>query len=294
MTVFVMTMVAPPVHRAGVGVVVVVRVRRAELFDEGADGGPGRAAELGRGGESLAARARVAPAGDARQTRGVVAGRSRLRREFPLHLLRELGERLVEALVRRGGWGRVGGRRLTPPRAPTRGRATPPRRRGDAPGRIAGRGRASGAGRAVRTRRVDYRRAPTQRPLPAVGVRPARTRVRRQRHPAPRHAGLHPRATRRAPTSDETFSNAPDGSLSDEVPIRHLSPNTRVDDGSRFVDQRHGFWIIGDATTRKMISTRLTSPLLLSATATAPPRPTAAASPSLPRLPRPPFFPPAP
>ena len=211
-------------------VVRVLRVRLAELFDEGADGGSGRAAELGRVGKSLAARTRVAPAGDARRTRGVVAGHPRLRREFPLHLLRELGERLVEALVRRGGRRRVGGRRLTPPRAPTRGRATPPRRRGDAPRRIAGGGRASGAGRAVRTRHVDYRRAPTQRPLPAVGIRPARTRVRRQRHPAPRRAGLRPRATRRAPTSGETFSNAPDGSssrCSSTLVVRHQNRGVR-------------------------------------------------------------------
>ena len=133
---------------------------------------------------------------------------------FPLHLLRELGERLVEALVRRG-WGE--GRRPppAPPRAPTRGRATPPRRRGDAPGRIAGRGRASGAGapsgRDVLTigalqRSAPFPRlasAPRGRASDASGIlhraTPVCTPARRDTRPrAMRHFQTHLTARRRA------------------------------------------------------------------------------------------------
>ena len=82
-----------------------------------------------------------------------------------------------------------------------------------------------------------------QRSAPSRGWHPPRAdaRVRRQRHPAPRRAGLRPRATRRAPTSGETFSNAPDGSSSrcSSTLVVNSAPKSRV--RSRFV--RHGVLI---------------------------------------------------
>ena len=183
--------------RVGAVVVRVLRVRLAELFDEGADGGSGRAAELGRVGESLAARTRVAPAGDARRTRGVVAGHPRLRREFPLHLLRELGERLVREARPTGA--KEGRRTPLPRRGP---RPRPHRLRpddaGTRPDASPGRRTSERRGARRRTRRVD-RRAPTQRPFPAVGIRPARTR------PTPAASCTAPR--RSAPPRDATRSH---------------------------------------------------------------------------------------
>ena len=227
-------------QRARVGAVVrVLRVRLAELFDEGADGGSGRAAEpTGRGVARRQTRVALPETRDGAASSRTSGSAERL----PLHLLRELGERLVEALVRRGGEGGSEDAAL-PRRGPRPAAARPPRRRGDAPGRIAEEderaARGAPSGRDVLT--IGAR----QRSAPSRGWHPPRGRASDASGIPHRAAGLRPRATRRAPRAvrRQTHLTVVESMFVDAR--RQFGTKSRV--RSRFV--RHGVLINHFAAT---------------------------------------------